>query len=214
MRPDDLETLRKIQWNHGAAFAAYEPWVKKMRPADRMLLRGSGGSPPGIPELEWHYAVTGLWIGRLPANANPPRMERQNNPVWITGAGGLIGNYLVQTAPKFAPQRRVRALTRDQLDLLDFAAVRREFEKDKPQLVIHCAAISTAIQAQKDPIADAAGERGSHKTTGEVGGGNSVHFLFHRSGLRWPQGKLRQKPTHRIRCISTAKPKLWRRKSF
>lgn len=78
-------------------------------------------------------------------------MERHNNPVWITGAGGLIGNYFVQTAPKFAPQRRVRALTRDQLDLLDFAAVRREFEKDKPGLVVHCAAISTAIQAQKDP---------------------------------------------------------------
>ena len=66
MRADDLQTLRKIQWNHGAAFEAYGPWVKKMRPADRMLLRGSGGSPPGIPELEWHYAVTGLWIGRLP----------------------------------------------------------------------------------------------------------------------------------------------------
>ena len=69
MRPDDLETLRKIQWNRGAAFAAYEPWVKKMRPADRMILRGSGGSPPGIPELEWHYAVTGLWIGRLPKSS-------------------------------------------------------------------------------------------------------------------------------------------------
>jgi hypothetical protein len=66
MRPDDLETLRKIQWNHGAAFAAYEPWVKKMRPADRMILRGSSGSQPDIPELEWHYAASGLWIGRLP----------------------------------------------------------------------------------------------------------------------------------------------------
>ena len=66
MRSEDLETLRTIQWNHGAAFEAYGPWVKIMRPADRMLLRGSGGNPPGIPELEWHYAVTGLWIGRLP----------------------------------------------------------------------------------------------------------------------------------------------------
>jgi hypothetical protein len=66
MRPDDLETLRKIQWNHGAAFAAYEPWVEKMRPADRMILRASGGKPPDIPELEWHYAASGLWIGRLP----------------------------------------------------------------------------------------------------------------------------------------------------
>jgi hypothetical protein len=66
MQPDDLETLRKIQWNRGTAFAAYEPWVKKMRPPDRMILRAAGGNPPGIPELEWHYAATGLWIGRLP----------------------------------------------------------------------------------------------------------------------------------------------------
>jgi hypothetical protein len=71
MRLDDLETLRTIQWNHGAAFEAYEPWVKKMTRADRMILRGSGGSPPGIPELEWHYAATGLWIGRLPQQNSP-----------------------------------------------------------------------------------------------------------------------------------------------
>ena len=70
---------------------------------------------------------------------------------WITGANGLIGNYLVQTAPRFAPGWRVRALTRDQLDLLDFAAVRREFQKDKPQLVIHCAAITVVGEAQKNP---------------------------------------------------------------
>jgi dTDP-4-dehydrorhamnose reductase len=70
---------------------------------------------------------------------------------WITGANGLIGNYLVQTAPRFAPCWRVRALTRDQFDLLDFAAVRREFQKDKPQLVIHCAAISDVGEAQKNP---------------------------------------------------------------
>jgi dTDP-4-dehydrorhamnose reductase len=78
-------------------------------------------------------------------------MERPNNLAWITGAGGLIGNYLVQAAPKFAPQWRLRALIRDQLDLLDFAAVRREFEKDRPELVIHCAAISNVADAQKNP---------------------------------------------------------------
>ena len=78
-------------------------------------------------------------------------MERQNKLAWITGAGGLIGNYLVQTAPKFATQWRLRALTRDRLDLLDFAAVRREFENDKPQLVIHCAAVSTVAGVEADP---------------------------------------------------------------
>ena len=80
-------------------------------------------------------------------------MERQDQikAAWITGANGLIGNYLVRTAPRFAPQWRVRGLTRDHLDLLDFAAVGREFRKDKPQLVIHCAAISTTAGAQADP---------------------------------------------------------------
>ncbi len=71
--------------------------------------------------------------------------------VWITGANGLIGNYLVQTAPHFAPHWRVRALTRADFDLLDFAAIERAFQKDKPQLVIHCAAITVVSEAQKNP---------------------------------------------------------------
>jgi dTDP-4-dehydrorhamnose reductase len=70
---------------------------------------------------------------------------------WITGANGLIGNYLVRTAPKFAPRRRVRAITREDFDLLDFAAVEREFRKDQPQLVIHCAAVSTVGAAEANP---------------------------------------------------------------
>jgi dTDP-4-dehydrorhamnose reductase len=78
-------------------------------------------------------------------------MERQNKFVWITGANGLIGNYLVQTAPKFAPKWKMRALTRADFDLLDFKTVEREFKKDKPQLVIHCAAISTVAEAEKNP---------------------------------------------------------------
>jgi dTDP-4-dehydrorhamnose reductase len=71
--------------------------------------------------------------------------------VWITGANGLIGNYLVQSAPKFAPRWKVRALTRADFDLLDFAAVKREFDRDQPQLVIHCAAITVVTEAQKNP---------------------------------------------------------------
>ncbi|MEY2467271.1 MAG: dTDP-4-dehydrorhamnose reductase [Verrucomicrobiota bacterium] len=70
---------------------------------------------------------------------------------WITGANGLIGNYLVQTAPRFAPRWRVRAVMREQFDLLDFAAVRREFLKDQPQLVIHCAALTHTPTCQENP---------------------------------------------------------------
>lgn len=70
---------------------------------------------------------------------------------WITGAGGLIGNSLVQTAPALQPAWRVIGLTRAQLDLLDFAAVRRRFASDRPGLVIHCAALSQSVACQSDP---------------------------------------------------------------
>src|SRR5882762_9264564 len=70
---------------------------------------------------------------------------------WITGAGGLIGNYLVQTAPGFAPQLRVVGLTRAQLDLTDFNAVRRKFREQKPQLIIHCAALSRSPACEQNP---------------------------------------------------------------
>lgn len=71
--------------------------------------------------------------------------------VWITGAGGLIGNYLVQIAPRSAPSFRIRALTRPELDLSDFAAVRREFQNDRPQLIIHCAALAHTPTCEKNP---------------------------------------------------------------
>jgi dTDP-4-dehydrorhamnose reductase len=70
---------------------------------------------------------------------------------WVTGANGLIGRYLVRTAPRFAAGWRVRAVTRDQFDLLDFAAVRREFQRDRPQWVVHCAAVTNAAEAQDRP---------------------------------------------------------------
>lgn len=70
---------------------------------------------------------------------------------WVTGAHGLIGNYFVQTATRFASKWRVRGLMRSDFDLLDAAAIERAFKKDKPQAVIHCAAISTIAEAQKNP---------------------------------------------------------------
>lgn len=79
-------------------------------------------------------------------------MTAQNNPsVWITGAGGLIGNYLVQTAKRFAPEWRVLGLARVDLDLLDADAVRKRFLRDAPQLVIHCAALSQSPACQQNP---------------------------------------------------------------
>jgi len=78
-------------------------------------------------------------------------MAFDSNLAWLTGAGGLIGNYLVRTAPEFAPAWRVRGLTRAQLDLCDFAAVRRAFREEPPQLIIHCAAMSRSPDCQANP---------------------------------------------------------------
>jgi dTDP-4-dehydrorhamnose reductase len=73
------------------------------------------------------------------------------HPGWITGAGGLIGNYLVQTAGKFAPWLHVHSLTRSELDLEDFAAVREAFRKESPELIIHCAALANTPACEKNP---------------------------------------------------------------
>jgi dTDP-4-dehydrorhamnose reductase len=70
---------------------------------------------------------------------------------WVTGANGLIGSRLVHLASDYAPSWRVRALTRADFDLLDFNAIKREFVRDQPQLVIHCAAMTTVADAQRDP---------------------------------------------------------------
>src|ERR1700739_4103892 len=70
---------------------------------------------------------------------------------WITGSNGLIGNYVVRTAGQFGGRWGLRPLTRAQLDILDFKSVEREFKTDGPELIIHCAAVSTVVEAQRNP---------------------------------------------------------------
>ncbi len=71
--------------------------------------------------------------------------------VWITGAGGLIGNYLYQTAARFAPRWDVIGLRREQLDLLDFKQVRIAYEEQRPQLILHCAGLAKTPACQENP---------------------------------------------------------------
>jgi hypothetical protein len=61
MPPEDLATLRSIL--HARTGPNFEPWVRKMTPADRLVLRSLEGPPP-IPSLEWAPVGQAVWIGR------------------------------------------------------------------------------------------------------------------------------------------------------
>lgn len=71
--------------------------------------------------------------------------------VWITGANGLIGNYFLKLSQRYSPSFQVIGLTRNHLDLADFSAVRKQFQNDNPALIIHCAAMSSSVECQKNP---------------------------------------------------------------
>ncbi|MFA6320919.1 MAG: hypothetical protein WCY36_03580 [Candidatus Omnitrophota bacterium] len=65
MPAEDLATLRRIHWNFESR-KAFDPWVSKMGPKDRLIIRASQDAKPAISGLEWYYAATGTWIGRIP----------------------------------------------------------------------------------------------------------------------------------------------------
>jgi len=69
MKPDDLAIFRNIIWNHDA-FRSFEGWVHKMRPQDRLIVRYSPEKAPAISGLQWRYAATNTWIGKLPKKAS------------------------------------------------------------------------------------------------------------------------------------------------
>jgi hypothetical protein len=79
MLPDDLAVAHNVAWHFGD-LRAYDPWIKKMRPQDRLIITASWLPTSGltrganIPELEWHHAPNDWWIGRLPRKA--PSLSR------------------------------------------------------------------------------------------------------------------------------------------
>jgi hypothetical protein len=74
MPREDFEVYYSVLWNLGDV-KTYVPWVKKMQPADRLVIRGGRDASPGIRQLEWKYSGQGIWVGRtprIPANGTPP----------------------------------------------------------------------------------------------------------------------------------------------
>ena len=71
LMPDaDFQVYQNYMWNFGDV-KTLKPWVDKMRPQDRLVLRGGSASVPAIPQLEWNHGIGDIWIGRLPRPVQP-----------------------------------------------------------------------------------------------------------------------------------------------
>lgn len=71
--------------------------------------------------------------------------------VLVTGAAGLIGGYLMNTAGRWASRWDVRGLTRADGDLTRPDHVQRLWECHKPEVIIHCAALSRTGACESNP---------------------------------------------------------------
>ncbi len=69
----------------------------------------------------------------------------------ITGAAGLIGQYLVKTASRWAPDWGIQELTRAELELTETLKVEARIRELKPDILIHCAALSRTKACEQDP---------------------------------------------------------------
>ena len=71
--------------------------------------------------------------------------------VLVTGAAGLIGQYVLRAAARWAPQWDVHGLTRKDVDLTDLSHVTDIYRTLNPQAVIHCAALSRTKDCEQHP---------------------------------------------------------------
>jgi dTDP-4-dehydrorhamnose reductase len=98
----------------------------------------------------------------------------------ITGAAGLIGQYLVNTASRWAPGWDVRGLSRAELDLTEKSKVEARIRALKPDLLIHCAALSRTKDCERDP--DSARRINVEATAHLAQISQDIPFIFLSSG--------------------------------
>ena len=70
-------------------------------------------------------------------------------PILVTGAAGQLAQAVVA---EFRADHAVRELTRADLDITDEAAVQAAFERERPAIVINCAADNDVDGAQTHPV--------------------------------------------------------------
>src|SRR6478672_11456501 len=99
---------------------------------------------------------------------------------WITGAGGLIGNYLVKTTPT---KWEARPLTRADVDLLHFEKVNSLMHLEKPAAIIHCAAISKNPQCDADPATAMRVNKDATANLAANAAAEKIPFIFLSSDL-------------------------------
>jgi len=71
--------------------------------------------------------------------------------VLLTGPAGLIGQYLLKSAPQRALGWEVLGVTRADVDLTDSPSVERVWRSLRPAAVVHCAALSRTKDCEQDP---------------------------------------------------------------
>jgi dTDP-4-dehydrorhamnose reductase len=96
---------------------------------------------------------------------------------WVTGAGGLIGSYLTKSARGFT----AIPLARQSLDLTNFAETEKRFRNDRPDFVIHCAAMSKSPDCQANP--SLARKINVEATAHLAGLADHIPFVFFSSDL-------------------------------
>ncbi|MBY0249725.1 MAG: SDR family oxidoreductase [Nitrospiraceae bacterium] len=98
----------------------------------------------------------------------------------VTGAAGLIGQYVMKSAARWAPGWEVHGLTRADLDLTDQDAVERTWQLIDPHAVIHCAALSRTKDCEQNPEQ---ARRINVEATAQLARlSNDIPFIFLSSG--------------------------------
>ena len=78
--------------------------------------------------------------------------RNKNKSICVTGAGGLIGGYIVKKLCA-EPERwnQIIPVTRNSVDLTDQSAVFKFLDQTHPDVIIHCAGMTSNPACEKDP---------------------------------------------------------------